>query len=38
MQIKIHIMYEMDCIFGRTGLGPVATKFGKVIICFETRG
>jgi hypothetical protein len=21
-----------------TGLGPIATKFGKVIICFETGG
>jgi hypothetical protein len=21
---------------GRGGLGPIATKFGKLIICFET--
>jgi hypothetical protein len=23
---------------GKTGLGPIATKLGKVIICFETWG
>jgi hypothetical protein len=31
-------MYNVDnrLYIGRGGLGPIATKFGKLIICFET--
>jgi hypothetical protein len=36
--VEVYITYNTDngLFVGRGGLGLIATKFGKMIICFET--